>query len=308
MAQPDSLDPDLVLASVAATARRTVSPGVAGVGLRTHSFRLENLSCGRFPRPAEEFLLASRMRRWDRETLLSIASYGTDVEAVVRSQTDREPAEGGGLVALPASAPLDIGLTEAVAGRRSVRGFSGEPVRFEELAAVLRHCASVTAAGVADLSGGGEVSASLRATPSAGGLYPVQTWIAPLRVPGLERRVLRYLPHRDALAPAAPGADVDALLGSFDVQDGSIDLDRAAAVLLLVARPWRSMRKYGPRGMRFVFHEAGAAAQNANLAVSALGLGSVDFSGFYDDESNNALDIDGQYEFLAHTIILGSPR
>ncbi|MCH0555574.1 MULTISPECIES: SagB/ThcOx family dehydrogenase [unclassified Streptomyces] len=302
------VDSDLILSSVASTARRTISPGLAGVGLRTHALRLDNLSSDRFPRPAEEFLLASRLRRCDRETLLSIASYGADCEVVTRSRIDREPEAGADLLPLAPSSPLEAGLTAAVASRRSVRTWSGEPVRQEELAAVVRHAASVTAEGVADLMTGGTVPVALRAAPSAGGLYPVQLWVAVRRVAGMDPGVLRYLPDRDALARHAGPEAVDTLLASFDVQDGTVELDRAAAVLLLVARPWRAMRKYGPRGMRFVFHEAGAIAQNAHLAVTALGLGAVDFSGFYDDESNNALDIDGVYECLVHTVIVGTPR
>lgn len=302
------VDPDLVLSSVASTARRTISPGLAGVGLRTHALRLDNLSTERFPRPAEEFLLASRLRRWDRETLLSIASYSGDAEVVTRSRTDREPEAGADLLPLPEPQPLEVGLTAAVASRRSVRAWSGESVRLGELATVVRHAASVTAEGVADLTDGGSVPVALRACPSAGGLYPVQLWVAARRVEGVAPGVLRYLPDRDALVRHSGAEALDALLGSFDVQDGTVELDRAAAVLLLVARPWRVMRKYGPRGMRFVFHEAGAMAQSAHLAITALGLGAVDFSGFYDDESNNALDIDGVYECLVHTVIVGAPR
>jgi SagB-type dehydrogenase family enzyme len=82
----------------------------------------------------------------------------------------------------------------------------------------------------------------------------------------------------------------------------------AAAICFLVARPWRSMRKYGDRGMRFVFLEAGAMAQNIALVAVALGLGSVDCGSFYDDEVHETLDIDGVYETLIHAVFLGTPH
>ena len=69
--------------------------------------------------------------------------------------------------------------------------------------------------------------------------------------------------------------------------------------------PWRSMRKYGARGMRFLFLEAGAIAQNLNLACAGLGLGSLDCASLYDDEVHEALGADGLYEALLHAVIVG---
>jgi SagB-type dehydrogenase family enzyme len=77
-------------------------------------------------------------------------------------------------------------------------------------------------------------------------------------------------------------------------------------LLLLVGRPWRSMRKYGARGMRHVFLEAGAMAEHVHLAATALGLGSVDCSSVYDDEAHEALGMDGLYEALLHVVVVGS--
>lgn len=63
-------------------------------------------------------------------------------------------------------------------------------------------------------------------------------------------------------------------------------VDGAAVIGALVARPWRSMRKYGPRGMRLTLHESGAMSQQLHLAATALGLAGTDWSGFYDVPAN----------------------
>ena len=279
------------------------------MGLRTHALRFENLSDGRLPRTAEEFLVASRNRRWDRETTLSVAGGAADGEVVSRVRTDREPRRQTPLVALPAPDALTMGLTDVVAARRSVRAFSGDAVPLTALAAILRHSASVTAIGEVPLDCGATVETGLRASPSGGALYPVQTWVAALRVEVLERRVYRFRPHDDGLSPLPDpvGDMVDRLCAALDVQDGAIDVTKVGVLLMWVARPWRAMRKYGSRGMRLVFQEAGALAQNAALAVTAAGLGSVDFSGFYDDEANDALGIDGLHEALIHIAMVGIP-
>jgi SagB-type dehydrogenase family enzyme len=72
-----------------------------------------------------------------------------------------------------------------------------------------------------------------------------------------------------------------------------------------VARPWRSMRKYGSRGVRYVFVEAGAIAQCVHLAAEALGVGTVDCASVYEDEAGDVMGIDGLFEQLVHTVVVG---
>ncbi|QTE00114.1 Nitroreductase family protein [Streptomyces cyanogenus] len=296
----------VIQASVAASAYRTLSPQVDGVALQTHSMRFENLSSGRFRRIAEEFLLATRMRRWDRASLLSIGYYFSDVMAVVQSRQDRLPRRGAPRTALPEGAQPSAGLVETILQRRSDRDFTGAPLPLDELATVVRLAGSVTAEADLELTDGTPLTMGFRAVPSAGGLYPVELWLAALRVDGLEPGLHRYLPVEDALARRAGPDALTSLLASFDPQDGQIDFERAAAIVLLVGTPWRAMRKYGPRGMRSMFHEAGGIAQNTHLAATALGLRSVDFSGFYDDEAHEAMGLDGTHRVLLHTVLLGA--
>lgn len=298
-----AVEPDLALASVAITARRTTSPGLRGVGFRTQAARFENLDEGGQPRIAEEFVIASRTRRWDRAALLSIGAYFTDDVTVTRSMIDREPVDDP--ITLPDGVPIHASLGDCIARRRSVRDFTGRPVAVADFGDLLSHTASVTAVADTDLIAGGTVPIPLRAAPSAGGLYPVETWLAVLINGDLGRGVYRYLPDRHALALWRGPQAVDELLGSFDAEESGIDIGRAAAMVLFVGRPWRSMRKYGPRGLRFTLHEAGGLAQNLLLALAGLGLGGVDFSGYYDDEANDALGLDGLHEFVAHTVVVG---
>ncbi|MFE1765204.1 SagB/ThcOx family dehydrogenase [Streptomyces angustmyceticus] len=299
-------DSSLVQTSVATSAYRTMSPHARGVGLQTNSMRFENLSSGAFPRIAEEFLMATRMRRWNRADLLSIGYYFSDVMAVVQSRQDRLPRNGSPRIPLSEGIEAPSGLAETILHRRSGRAFSGAPASFDEMTTVLRFAGSVTAEADIELSDGSQLATGFRAVPSAGGLYPVEIWLGALQVNGLQRGLYRYLPVEDALAPQSDADALTALLASFDPQDGGIDFEDAAAVLLLVGTPWRSMRKYGPRGMRLMFHEAGGIAQNMHLAATGLGLESVDFSGFYDDEAHEALQLDGVHRTLLHAVLLGA--
>lgn len=140
---------------------------------------------------------------------------------------------------------------------------------------------------------------------AAGGLFPVELWIVALGVDGLDRAVYRYLPRADGVVETASSEVVNRLLATFAIPEDQINIGSASAILLYVARPWRSMRKYGPRGMRFVMHETGGIAQNVHLTATALGLASVDCAGFHDDEVHTALGLDGVMTAVLHTTLLG---
>jgi SagB-type dehydrogenase family enzyme len=55
-------------------------------------------------------------------------------------------------------------------------------------------------------------------------------------------------------------------------------------VVLVSATFTRTMWKYGQRGYRYVWIEAGHVGQNIYLAAPALGLGAVSIGGFFDSE------------------------
>jgi SagB-type dehydrogenase family enzyme len=53
----------------------------------------------------------------------------------------------------------------------------------------------------------------------------------------------------------------------------------------------RSRRKYGERGVRYVFMEAGHAAQNIHLQAVSLDLGTVVVGAFHDDQVKSVLGL-----------------
>jgi SagB-type dehydrogenase family enzyme len=195
-----------------------------------------------------------------------------------------------------------MSLGEAVRRRRSVRAYSGDHVSLRYLATLLRTACGITA-GPDQTTGG----IALRSTPSGGALYPVAVHLAALRVDGLDRATYAYDPRGDRLWETGDAAAVEGVLSAMASPDEVVMTGNAAALLLLVARPWRAMRKYGDRGMRHVFLEAGMIAEHVHLAAAALGLGTVDCAGLYDDEVHEALDVDGVYEALVHSVVVGTP-
>jgi SagB-type dehydrogenase family enzyme len=284
-----------------ANSYRAATPWFTATAFRTSVDRHAHLDFGAPPQMAEEFLVAAQLNPHDREVIRSVADYVADEFVPVVGATDTESVPAADRVELPDPLELTAPLGEVIRRRRSAREFSGGPVAFAEIATLVRAVAGTTrTAGDSVLPG--------RAVPSGGGLYPVELWMIALDVTGLGRGVYRYAPRLDVFERCGDEDVVERFLreGLIDVGAAS-PANGAAAVAGLVARPWRSMRKYGPRGLRLVLHEVGAMSQHLHLAATALDLASTDWSSFYDRPANRCLTLDGLRQTLLHTVLVGRP-
>lgn len=168
-------------------------------------------------------------------------------------------------------APLTAGtlpLEGALHQRRSVRRFAPRPLSLAEASQLLWAGQGITRA-----DGG-------RTAPSAGALYPLELYLICGEVQGLAAGVYRYRPQGPGLQPIAQG-DRRAALATAALHQPW--LREAAALILVAAVPERAVSKYGQRGIRYAYLEAGHAAQNILLQVTALGLGAVAVGAFDDD-------------------------
>jgi SagB-type dehydrogenase family enzyme len=295
-------------ASLAINSYRTISPGPESIGIRTSGLKAEAIDDTRIGRIAEEFMLASRINRWDLEMALSVAEFFGDPMIETYGKLDQDTYPEGPVVDLPESEPARLSVDEAIRRRRSLRYFTGDSISLRQLAALLRNGGGVTARAEVSKSLGETITYWYRAAPSGGGLYPVELAVLSRDVAGLDRAVYRYAPRRDQLVRIGDEASADAveasLSGDKEFQAG---VRLAAAIVCFIAMPWRSMRKYGPRGMRFTLQEAGSIAENIHLTATALGLGTCDQSSFYDAEASAALDCDGVFRSVIHMMLVGTP-
>lgn len=206
---------------------------------------------------------------------------------------------GGDLIPLPAPCRSEAGLWDAIEERCSTRAFGEGGLAAAELAAVLRAAYGVT--HVLD-SPEGEHLLPLRAVPSGGALYPLELYVAALRVDGLAPGLYHLDPLRAGLETVRSGleaAEAAALSTYPEIVSG------CAALLLVAAVFGRSRFKYGLRGYRFALLEAGHVGQNAVLAATGLGLASVPLGGYYDRRADRFLGLDGVNEATLYTIALG---
>ena len=169
----------------------------------------------------------------------------------------------------PADELGDAELLDAMSRRGSVRDLSAEPISDRELAALLW-----AAQGVSTPSGA-------RTVPSAGALYPLETYV----VTPVE--VLRYLPATASVEvradPQAKELVTTAIAGAT--------VSKAYAIVVITGVPARITGKYADRGIRYMWMEAGHAAQNLLLAAAAMGLGAVPIGAFDDAGVSRALTL-----------------
>lgn len=298
--------PSLARDAVYVNSFKSIHPWASSTGFRSYGFQYRTINRQHDPGIAEEFLINTRLRRFDREFELSVLSYFSDSAAVMSSMLGEEPASEQVQVTLPNVFELQMELGEAMRRRRSHRSFTGEALRLDDLSVLVRSAGAVTAKGETHLRGGGSW-VRLRITPSGGALYPIEVQLAALNVRDINPGLYRYDPLTDKLLGIGDKPAMDRFLAAFAVRDDVITISRASLVFVLIGQPWRAMRKYGSRGMRLLFFEAGQISQNIHLAAVSLGLGSVDCASIYDDEAHEALGIDGVYQTLLHTLVIGDP-
>gem|GEM_PF-158825 len=217
-----------------------------------------------------------RMRLWiSRVHFLTLSGVMWALDG--RAGVGRAPAEQE-LLALPApdtqgQVPLETALQE----RRSVRTFRDQPLTLRAVSQLLW-----AAQGRTDPRG-------FRTAPSAGALYPLAVYVVAGTVAGLAPGVYRYTPDRHRLERRRAG-DVRAALAEAAL--GQPWVAAAPASLVFTAEIRRTAAKYGNRAARYVFMEAGHAAQNACLEAVALNLGSVPVGAFREAAVDALLELD----------------
>lgn len=194
----------------------------------------------------------------------------------VAGSTAAVPAEGHNMDAIHLPSPrLDsaFSVERALKQRRSVRDFSGAALTLAETGQLLWAAQGVTS------------PEGLRTAPSAGALYPLEIILVAGNVTGLPPGVYAYAPAGHTLKALAAGDRRAGLAQAALSQQWMLD---APAVIAFCADERLATRKYGGKGVSYIYTEVGHAAQNVFLQAQALGLGAA-VVGAFDDARAAAL-------------------
>jgi SagB-type dehydrogenase family enzyme len=184
-------------------------------------------------------------------------------------------------------------LWKILARRRSIRQYQDRNLTQEELAALVWATQGVTLASPNYL---------LRTAPSAGALYPVETYLAVHKVEEMEPGIwhlnlpefsLELLKEMDSRQPLE-----HACLGQRFMAEASVDFIWTGILN-------RAMWKYRERAIRYIFLDAGHICQNLMLAATALDLGCCPVGAFFDDEVESLVGVDGIEEVALYLASVG---
>jgi SagB-type dehydrogenase family enzyme len=129
--------------------------------------------------------------------------------------------------------------------------------------------------------------------PSAGARYSLEIYPVILNVKGFEQGIYHYHLKSNSLEVISLGKDVvKNTLKSFDQSW----LNKSNLVILITSVYWRTQVKYGERGYRYIYLDAGHLCQNFYLTSEALNLGCCEIGGFLDKKINKILDLDENNE------------
>ncbi len=181
-------------------------------------------------------------------------------------------------VAFSLPAPRTAGTLSvegALAARRSVRAITPDPLAHADIGQLLWAAQGIT-----------EPALGHRTSPSAGALYPLEVYAV------TAEGVFHYLPQGHQMERVLAG-DLRAELATAAL--GQAVVAAAGVDLVVTGVVSRTRQKYGDRAERFVFMEAGHAAENVLLQATAMGLGAVSIGGFSDDSVDALLALpDGE--------------
>jgi SagB-type dehydrogenase family enzyme len=187
-------------------------------------------------------------------------------------------------------------IWEAIRTRLSIRNYRNIPLSKKHLSQLLWATQGIARE---------EMGFEFRTAPSAGALYPVETYLVLNDVEEIEAGIYHY---------DVKSHQLDCLKGGnfrTDIARAALDQDMAysaGAVFVWTALFERSKWKYKQRAYRYVYLDAGHIAENLALAAVALGLGTCQIGALYDTEVNTLLDVDGKEESILYMSTVGHPQ
>lgn len=211
---------------------------------------------------------------------------------------------------------------EIIGSRRTTRAFSGEPLTLMELSKILYYSYGInfsfkafethsllqvlpkfeTGVKAIDLNVTVDGYQAFRFPASAGGLYPLEIYLVAHRVETLDPGLYHYNVREHKLDVIKKG---DLLGKVMDLTFNQAWQGDVGVHFIVTAIFNRTKFKYGERGYRFICIDAGHFMQNLYLVTNSLNLGASAIGGFYDDEVDEFLDVDGVNEATLYMGLVG---
>lgn len=196
----------------------------------------------------------------------------------------------------PAGEPSQtMSLDQTLKQRKSIRDFQDRSISLGQLSYLLW-----ASSGIQRTEDGYE----FRTAPSAGALYPIETYVVANNVKALEPGVYHYGVQAHQLEQLVQHDFRQQIAGAAL---GQAMCAAAAAVFVWSAVFERCKWKYGQRAYRYIYLDAGHIAENLALAAVSINLGTCEIGALFDDHVNAIVGIDGDEESTICMAVVGVP-
>lgn len=186
-------------------------------------------------------------------------------------------------------------LATAITARQSHRRFTSDSLTLGELSFLLW-----ATQGVRTVL---HEAAVLRTVPSAGCRHPFETYLAVLRVEGLETGIYRYLPLDHALIFVHQIEDLPKYLIAATHRQSFAG--QAAVTFLWTVIPERTEWRYGDASYKVIALDAGHVCQNLYLACEAINAGTCAIAAYDQPLADALVGVDGEDEFVLYIAPVG---
>ena len=207
----------------------------------------------------------------------------------------------GEIIPLPAVGVIpkpEMSLWQAIEQRRSLRTYSEQTLKQEELSFLLW-----STQWVRDFRANEKVEVAFRNVPSAGARHPFETYLLINKVDGIKPGIYYYHPIKHGLILYKEGAECaeSVLAATF----GQEMVSTGAVTFIWVAVPYRTSWRYSQRGYRYLYIDAGHVGQNLHLAAEAIGAGACMIGAYYDEGMNEIVGLNHKDSFVIYMASLG---
>ncbi|MYH45673.1 MAG: SagB/ThcOx family dehydrogenase [Gammaproteobacteria bacterium] len=185
--------------------------------------------------------------------------------------------------------------------RESVRDYTSEPVSLQAIATILFLSYGIRLE--MPISKDQPIPYFLN-SPSGGGLMSTRLYFVAMNVEGLKRGLYQFDTQSFSMELISHGEVRGKMYELCSYQDW---VTRAGGVFVLVSDLDRLSWKYEKRSYRLTHLDAGVLGQSLHLAATSVGLGSSMLFGFFDDEMNQFIGVDGDRRFVSLLLTVGNP-
>jgi SagB-type dehydrogenase family enzyme len=240
----------------------------------------------------------SKMSRYERHPTYPVHPSDATVVRMMRRLRTVKPYTDRPKLPLPKSVPAsEASLDDVLYARTTARGFGSRTLSLAQLAKVLFMSYAVTRDNAEN-----DFPRPFRIVPSGGALYPLELYVHAARVDGLPPGLYHYDPEDHSLDVLRSGDDAGLIASAFVQRELVL---QASATIFVSAVFFRSTFKYGDRGYRFIFLEAGHLAQNAIICAHEMGLATAPIGGYSDRDLDRYLGFDGLSESTVYVLLVG---